>query len=159
MHVVSIPLQSEWLVSADTLKVTTDRKVGLYNLTDRIMAFIEKTGLQEGIVVVSTLHTTTAIFINEFQDALLRDIQQVLEDLVREDQFYYHNCDDYSDCERRNATAHLRSLLLGHQVVIPVHQGRPAVGTWQSIILAELDGPRTRSIHVQAMGIPRNGRL
>jgi len=159
MQVMSIPPQSEWLVCADTLKVTTDRKIGLYDLTDRVTAFIEKASLQEGLVIVSVLHTTTALFINEFQDALLRDIQQVLEDLVREDHFYYHNCEDYSDCERRNATAHLRSLLLGHQVIVPVHQGRPALGTWQSIILAELDGPRTRSIHLQAMGVSQNGRL
>lgn len=159
MESVGVPVQSEWVVYSDVIKVTTDQRVGLYNLTDRVLAFIERAGLEAGLVVVTTLHTTTAVFMNEFQEALLRDVRQVLEDLVRDDNFYYHNCNDYSDCERRNATAHLRAMLLGHQLVIPVQGGRPALGTWQSVILAELDGPRTRSVHLQAMGVPRNGRL
>ncbi len=136
----------------EVVKIKTEDRVSLYNITDRIGEFIHRVGLQDGIVIVSSLHTTTALFLNEYQDALLMDMKQVLESLVKESEFYYHNCDDYSDCERKNATAHLRAMLLGHQVVVPVEKGQLAIGTWQSVILAELDGPRTRRIHLHALG-------
>ena len=154
MQTIATSESTGWLVRSKQIKVHTDDKVGLYNITDRVTQFLESSGIQNGFLVVSSMHTTTAVFINEFQDALLRDIKQVLEQLVREDTFYFHNSDDYSDCERKNATAHLRAMLLGHQVVIPILNGMPAIGTWQSIILAELDGPRTRTLHLQAMGTP-----
>ena len=154
MHSVMTSESTSWMVAADRIKVQTRDKVGLYNITEEIAQFVARSGVANGILIASTMHTTTAIFLNEYQDALLRDIQHVLEELVREDTFYYHNCDDYSDCERKNATAHLRAMLLGHQVVIPIQNGEPAIGTWQSVILAELDGPRNRSLHLQVLGTP-----
>ncbi len=157
MQSVAFPVQSEWVVLSDVLKVQTESRIGLYNLTPHIVDFVQRSRLGHGVVIVSSMHTTTAIFINEYQDALLRDIQAILEQLVREDQFYYHNSEDYSDCERKNATAHLRAMLLGHQVILPVHHGQLAIGTWQSVILAELDGPRTRTVHLQGLGVPLNG--
>lgn len=156
MHTVMASDTTSWIVLADRVKIQTHEKIGLYNITEQVGQFVARSGILHGILIVSTLHTTTSIFINEYQDALLRDIRAVLENLVREDTFYYHNSDDYSDCERKNATAHLRSMLLGHQVVIPVQDGQPNIGTWQSIIMAELDGPRTRSLNFQIMGTPHS---
>ena len=156
MHTVMAPELTGWIVQSERIKVPTEDKVGLYNITEKVTGFIQRCGIQDGFLVVSTMHTTTSIFMNEFQEALLNDMQKVLEDMIKDGVFYYHNCDDYSDCERKNATAHLRAMLLGHQVMIPIQQGRAAIGTWQSIILAELDGPRRRTLHLQAMGVPRS---
>jgi thiamine phosphate synthase YjbQ (UPF0047 family) len=65
---------------------------------------------------------------------------------------YRHNCPELSDCDRKNAASHLRGLLLNHSVLVPIVDGRPVLGQFQSVLLAELDGPRLRSLHVQLLG-------
>jgi secondary thiamine-phosphate synthase enzyme len=103
---------------------------------------------------VQSLHTTTAVFINEFQQALLEDIKSFLEKLVGRIEYWRHNDPKVSECNRKNADSHLRAMVLGHTISVPVRDGELALGTWQSVILAELDGPRDRAIHVQVLGIP-----
>jgi secondary thiamine-phosphate synthase enzyme len=98
------------------------------------------------------MHTTCAIFINEWQDALLYDIRTHFENLVSRDGYYRHNDPEWSDCDRANADSHLRTLLLGASVVLPVLDGEVVLGEWQSVILGELDGPRERTIRLQIMG-------
>ena len=93
------------------------------------------------------------MFINEWQDALLHDIGTVLEQFVGHDEKWRHDDPAYSDCERKNAASHLRGLLLGSSVSLQVRNTKVLLGTWQSIILAELDGPRSRSVSVQVMGV------
>jgi secondary thiamine-phosphate synthase enzyme len=103
--------------------------------------------------LVQSLHTTTAIFINEFQQALLDDIKRFLERLVGRFDYWRHNDPRISECSRQNADSHLRAMLLGHTLSVPVRNGEIALGGWQSVILAELDGPRERSIQVQVLGV------
>ena len=80
-------------------------------------------------------------------------MKTILHDWVREDKEWKHNSPDYSDCERHNAGSHLRAILLGHSQTVMVQDGEPALGEWQSIIFAELDGPREREIRLQLIGI------
>ncbi|HXV59217.1 MAG TPA: secondary thiamine-phosphate synthase enzyme YjbQ [Vicinamibacteria bacterium] len=136
-----------------TLKVVTDSRVELYNVTDRIRDLVKSSGVKAGFLILSSLHTTTAVFINEFQAALMADVKHFLEKLAHRDSGYLHNCEDCSDCERKNADAHIRALVLGHNITLPIQEGKIPLGQWQSILFAELDGPRERSLTAQVIGV------
>jgi secondary thiamine-phosphate synthase enzyme len=131
----------------------TSERLQLINITDRINEIVRKSGVRDGIVHLQALHTTTSVFINEWQDALLHDIRTLLEQVVRGDEGWRHNNPQYSDCERQNADSHLRGMLMGQSVCLQVRNSTVLLGTWQSIILAEFDGPRSRSMSVQVSGI------
>jgi secondary thiamine-phosphate synthase enzyme len=131
----------------------TNEKFELINATDRINEIVQKSGVKDGIVHLQSLHTTMAVFINEWQEALLHDFKTLLEQLVGRETSWRHDDPAHSDCERQNAASHLRGLVLGPSVSLQVRNSRVLLGTWQSIILAELDGPRSRSISVQVMGV------
>jgi secondary thiamine-phosphate synthase enzyme len=132
--------------------ITHDR-MELHNITDRINEIVRKSGIRDGLVHLQTLHTTTSVFINEWQDALLADVKNFFEQLVRRDQYYRHNDPEHSDCERLNADSHLRGMLMGQSLVLQVRNSAVLLGTWQSIILAEFDGPRNRTLAVQVSGV------
>ena len=132
--------------------ITSDR-LQLINVTDRINDIVRKSGVRDGIVHLQSLHTTTAVFLNEWQDALLADMRAILEDLVRRDANWRHNDPHYSDCDRRNADSHLRGMLMGQALSLQVRNSAVLLGTWQSIILAEFDGPRSRTMSVQVSGL------
>jgi secondary thiamine-phosphate synthase enzyme len=102
---------------------------------------------------VQSLHSTAALFVNEWQEALLEDFRTLLEQAVSDETRWRHNDPRYSDCDRGNAASHLRALLLGSSAMLAVRGGQLVRGTWQSIILAELDGPRTRSVSLQILGV------
>lgn len=135
-----------------TLKVVTDSRVELYNITERVRELVRLSGLKAGFLILSSLHTTTALFINEFQAALMADLKTFLERVASREHGYLHNCEDCSDCDRRNADAHLKAMVLGHNLTLPIQEGAPLLGQWQSILLAELDGPRERTLSAQVIG-------
>ncbi|MHC1585877.1 MAG: secondary thiamine-phosphate synthase enzyme YjbQ, partial [Candidatus Syntropharchaeia archaeon] len=112
-------------------------------ITDKVRICLE--GIRSGICTVYTPHTTTAIVINENESGLRSDIFALLDKLVPGDGSYRHNRID------NNAHAHLRSLLLGPGVVIPVEDGDLMLGTWQRIFFVELDGPRRRRVYVKVI--------
>ncbi|HWC00342.1 MAG TPA: secondary thiamine-phosphate synthase enzyme YjbQ [Bryobacteraceae bacterium] len=132
--------------------ITSDR-MQLINITDRINEVVRKSGIRDGLVHLQSLHTTTSVFINEWQDALLHDVKTFLEDVVNRDNTWRHNDPAYSDCERQNADSHLRGMIMGQSLCLQVRNSAVLLGTWQSIILAEFDGPRSRSVSVQVSGI------
>jgi secondary thiamine-phosphate synthase enzyme len=132
--------------------ITTER-LQLINITDRINDIVRKSGIRDGMVHLQSLHTTAAVFLNEWQDALLHDVKSYLEHLVPGGLEWRHNDPRYSDCERQNADSHLRGMMLGQSLCLQVRNSAVLLGTWQSIILAELDGPRSRSMSVQVTGI------
>jgi secondary thiamine-phosphate synthase enzyme len=132
--------------------ITNDR-MQLINVTDRINEIVRKSGIRDGIVHLQSLHTTTAVFINEWQDALLHDVRNFLDDLVNREHTWRHNDPNFSDCERRNADSHLRGMIMGQTLSLQVRNSCVLLGTWQSIILAEFDGPRSRSVSIQVSGV------
>jgi secondary thiamine-phosphate synthase enzyme len=151
--VEGIAASGPMLVRADPLLVHTDRRIQLVDITERIMEHVRGTGIAEGIVSLWSMHTTCALFINEAQRALHADILSVLESLVDRDAEWQHNDPSQSDCDRMNADSHLRAMFLGHSVILQVSGGEPVLGQWQRIIVAEMDGPRARTIRAQVMGI------
>jgi secondary thiamine-phosphate synthase enzyme len=140
-------------VASTLVKVQTDGREELHNLTSLVREFVRSSGIRAGSVIVSSLHTTCGIFINEWQDALVHDVKAYLAQAINKDVYYRHNDPAWSDCDRHNADSHLRSLMLGISLPLQVADGDLVLGEWQSIILAEFDGPRERSIRIQAMGI------
>lgn len=139
-------------VRGDQFSIVTSERVELLDVTSRVAECVRRSGVRNGIALISSLHTTLALFINEFQAALLDDIRRFLEQAVAQDNDWKHNDPRFSDCDRANADAHLRAMLLGHSLALPVRDGELVLGTFQSIILAELDGPRERAIEVQILG-------
>lgn len=132
--------------------ITNDR-LQLLNITERINEIVRKSGIRDGIVHLQSLHTTSAVFLNEWQDALLHDVRGFLEQMVERNQYYRHNDPEYSDCERKNADSHMRGMLMGQTLCLQVRNASVLLGTWQSIIFAEFDGPRSRSLAVQVSGV------
>jgi secondary thiamine-phosphate synthase enzyme len=131
----------------------TNERMQLINVTERINEIVRKSGIRDGVVHLQSLHTTTAVFLNEWQDALVHDVKTFLDELIQPDHYWRHNDPEFSDCERRNADSHLRGMVMGQSLVLQVRNSAVLLGTWQSIILAEFDGPRSRSVSIQVSGV------
>jgi secondary thiamine-phosphate synthase enzyme len=141
------------IVHAETLTLDTTERVELVDLTERLGAIVRASRVKEGLVSLWSMHTTCAVFINEVQTALHADIRQFLEQTVARDGNWMHNDPQHSDCDRNNADAHLRAIVLGHSLTLQITSGELVLGQWQRVLAAELDGPRTRSLRVQVQGI------
>jgi secondary thiamine-phosphate synthase enzyme len=140
-------------VVAETIEVDTTGRIELIDLTDTVMAFVRRTGVREGVLSLWSMHTTCTVFINESQAALESDILAFLEDVVDRQKYYKHNDPKHSDCDRQNADSHLRAMLLGPSVTMQISGGELVVGRWQRVLCGEMDGPRTRTIRAQVMGL------
>ena len=136
IHSASIPLR-------------TGRPVEAQDVTAAVCEVVRASGVRQGLVHISVPHTTCAVCVNENEAGLRADLerlaQHILDPLAQKARFEHDRIDD-------NARAHLTSVLLGHQTTLPVHDGAPLLGTWQSIFLVESDGPRQRQLHVQVLG-------
>ncbi len=124
------------------LEIQTTTRTELIDITDSVRAIVKESGIKNGICVISTPHTTSAIIVNENERRLRVDILGMLETLVPENKSYAHNSID------NNADAHLRAVLLGMSEIIPIEDGHIILGTWQRILFVELDGPRNRNVNV-----------
>jgi secondary thiamine-phosphate synthase enzyme len=139
-------------VFSGSFTLAGDEPTEILDITKRVREVLHASPISNGIALVNTLHTTCALFINEFQSALMDDLRALGERLVPERGGYRHDDSRYSDCERGNAHAHLRTALLGRSVALGVSNGELVLGRFQSIIFAEFDGPRKREITVQVIG-------
>jgi secondary thiamine-phosphate synthase enzyme len=136
----------------ETVRLATDKRLELYDLTEKVADIVRRHDIREGMVLVSSLHTTMALFVNEWQSALLHDVKAMLDKVVSPLDSWRHNDPEFSDCDRRNAHSHLQASLLGHAVQFSVSKGKLVLGQFQAIIAAELDGPRNRDLALQIIG-------
>ncbi|MGD2084405.1 MAG: secondary thiamine-phosphate synthase enzyme YjbQ [Chromatiales bacterium] len=137
------------------ITLTTDAGTALHDVTPAVRALVADSGIREGLVTLTSRHTTTAVAINENEDRLLEDVRRFLARLVPADRHYLHNDIHLRDCppdEPENAHAHILAMLLGASETIAVVDGAPDLGRWQSVLLVELDGPRTRTLSLRAWG-------
>jgi secondary thiamine-phosphate synthase enzyme len=125
----------------------TKRRREMINITDRVAAIQHKSAIREGMALVSAMHITAAVYINDAEDGLIADIEEWLERLAPEGPDYRHH-----RTGEDNGHAHLKNLLLGHQVIVPVTAGRLDLGPWQQIFYAEFDGQRDKRVIVKIMG-------
>lgn len=123
------------------LQIDTDERVTVVDVTDDVAAAVPD-DVEEGVCTVFVRHTTAGVCVNEREQRLLTDLEDALERLVPADEQYSHDRLD------GNADAHLRAMLLGCSVAVPVRDGDLALGTWQSVLFVECDGPRTRTVDV-----------
>lgn len=138
------------------LHLSTAPGICLHDITALVREGVEGSGINDGIVVITSRHTTTAITINENEPRLLEDVRSFLERLVPSRDKYLHNDIHLRDCppdEPENAHSHIAAMLLGSSEAIPISAGEPALGTWQSVMLVELDGPRERTVSLHIIGI------
>lgn len=149
------------------LAVPTKHGISFHDITADVQALVTDLGIQEGQVSVLSRHTTTAITINEMEHRLVDDARQFLLKLAPPAYPYLHNDlhlrsgppdwpggdEAWRKQEPINCHSHLLAMLVGVSETIPVHEGKLQIGTWQSVIMVELDGPRTRNVAVSAMGI------
>jgi len=144
-------------VRHERLELDTRHRIQLVDLTPWVEAAVERSGILEGLVAVSALHTTAAVVVNENESRLLDDFREFLERLAPSGAAYRHDDLDLREEppppeEPRNGDSHLRALLLGASQALTVTGGRILLGRWQSVFLAELDGPRRRVVSVSVVG-------
>ncbi len=137
------------------IDIETDSPIGIYNVTPRVQELLEQTDIKNGQVIVFSRHTTTALAINEYEERLLKDIKVYLRKLAPESDTYLHNdlhLRDVPPDEPINAHSHLMAMTLSTSEIIPIIEGQLGLGTWQSILFLELDGPRQRTLLIQLSG-------
>jgi secondary thiamine-phosphate synthase enzyme len=127
------------------LTIKTERRTQLIDITSQVRDAVR--GASGTAVLVYVPHTTAGLTINEHADpAVARDFEAALERLVGESWGWQH-----IEEGEENAPSHIRAALMGPQVVIPLRDGSPALGTWQGVFFCELDGPRTRSVYISVL--------
>lgn len=137
------------------IEVETATGINIYNITPQIKEFLAETNIKNGQVLIFSRHTTTALAINEDEERLLEDIKVFLNKIAPETDRYLHNdlhLRVVLEDEPMNAHSHLMAIMLTTSEVIPIVDSHLALGTWQSVLFFELDGPRKRSISLQISG-------
>ncbi|MBN1396743.1 MAG: YjbQ family protein [Bacteroidetes bacterium] len=117
------------------------------NITSEVERILEKSGIKEGMILVSAMHITAGVYINDAEQGLIQDIDEWLERLAPYDPDYRHH-----RAGETNGDAHLKSLIIHHEVIVPVTDGRLDFGPWQQIYYAEFDGQRKKRVIVKIMG-------
>ncbi len=117
------------------------------NITDEVERIVAKSGVKEGMVLVSAMHITAAVYVNDAEQGLIQDIDEWLERLAPFRPDYRHH-----RTGETNGDAHLKSLLLHHEVIVPITDGKLDFGPWQQIYYAEFDGQRKKRVIVKVIG-------
>lgn len=135
----------------DEISFATKSDFEIVNLTNKIKESVNKSRIKDGIVVIFTKHTTCSLRVSEDEKSLLEDYKRFFSGLAPKDHNYGHNKTNVD--ERPNAHAHLQSMTLNSSETIPLRNGELLLGTWQSILFVELDGPRPeRRVTVEVIG-------
>ncbi len=129
------------------LKFHTKAHRDFIYITPQVEAIVKKSGVKEGIALVSAMHITAGVYVNDDESGLIEDIDEWLEKLApfRKDYKHHHTGED-------NGDSHLKALLINHEVIVPITAGKLDFGTWQRIFYAEFDGQRDKRVIVKVMG-------
>ena len=128
------------------ISLSIREELDLVDITEQISSFVRECKIESGICLINSLHSTTAVIVNEHESGLMEDIlRKVREEFPRGAGWIHDRVDD-------NANAHLASVFLGHSKTFPIKNGRLERGNWQNIFLLELDGPRTRRVLFEVIG-------
>jgi secondary thiamine-phosphate synthase enzyme len=143
------PVQSvNTTVFTDYLWFNTTKRQEFIRITDQIAEIVTRSGITEGMVLVSAMHITAGVYVNDWEEGLIDDFQVWLEKLAPAGLEYRHH-----QTGEDNADAHLKRTLMGHQVTLPITAGKLDLGPWEQVFYAEFDGQRRKRIVVKAIGI------
>jgi secondary thiamine-phosphate synthase enzyme len=134
-------------VHTSYLWFNTKSRQEFVRITDDVARIIGESGVREGMALVSAMHITAGVYVNDWEDGLIHDFQVWLERLAPAGQPYRHH-----QTGEDNADAHLKRTIMGHQVIVPITAGKPDLGPWEQIFYAEFDGQRRKRVVVKVMG-------
>jgi len=137
-------------IYSEYITVQTEKKREFMNLTPNVKSAMEKSGLRDGIILVASLHSNSAVFINDDEAGLLQDIADWLDRLAPFGDDYRHAAKGAR--AESNAASHMQSILLNQQAMLSFTEGKLEMGPWQQVIYAELDGQRPKRIHIKLLG-------
>jgi len=135
--------------------VQTKKSFEIIDLTSKVEEFVKESGVTEGIVTITSKHTTATIRINENEPLLFKDIEMHVESLAQSNGYHHDRIIERKDCpadEPKNAHAHLKALLMGASETMPIKSSKISFGKWQHILFIELDGPRERTYTAVIIG-------
>ena len=131
----------------DYLLFNTKKRQEFIRITDEVAAIVKKSGATDGMVLVSAMHITSGVYVNDWEDGLISDFQDWLEKLAPAGRPYRHH-----QTGEDNADAHLKRTIMGHQVIVPITAGKLDLGPWEQIFYAEFDGRRKKRVLVKIIG-------
>jgi secondary thiamine-phosphate synthase enzyme len=135
-------------VHTDYLWFNTLERQEFVRITDEVARIVSASAVVEGMVLVSAMHITAAVYVNDWEDGLIRDFQEWLEKLAPAGKPYKHHATGED-----NGDAHLKRTIMGHQVMVPITKGKLDLGPWEQIFYAEFDGQRRKRVVVKVMGV------
>ena len=140
------------LTHTEYLIFNTRKKQEFVRITDEVAAIVKTSAVADGIVLVSAMHITSGVYVNDWEDGLIHDFQVWLEKLAPAGRPYKHH-----QTGEDNADAHLKRTIMGHQVVVPITSGKLDLGPWEQVFYAEFDGQRKKRVVVKVMGVGAGG--
>ena len=132
----------------DYLWFNTKARQEFVRITDQVAGVVAKSGVVDGTVLVSAMHITSGVYVNDWEDGLIADFQDWLEKLAPAGLDYRHH-----RTGEDNADAHLKRTIMGHQVVLPITAGKLDLGPWEQVFYAEFDGQRRKRVVIKVMGV------
>jgi len=136
------------IVFTDYLWFNTKQRQEFIRITDNVSESVAKSGVKEGMALVSAMHITAGVYVNDWEDGLIHDFQEWLERLAPAGLNYRHH-----QTGEDNADAHLKRTIMGHQVMLPITEGKLDLGPWEQVFYAEFDGRRKKRVVVKIMGV------
>jgi secondary thiamine-phosphate synthase enzyme len=135
-------------VFTDYLWFNTKKRQEFVRITDEVAGIVQKSSVREGLALVSAMHITAGVFVNDWESGLIDDFQIWLEKLAPAGLPYKHH-----QTGEDNADAHLKRTIMGHQVMVPITEGKLDLGPWEQVFYAEFDGQRKKRVIVKVMGL------
>jgi secondary thiamine-phosphate synthase enzyme len=135
------------IVFTDYLWFNTQHRQEFVRITDQLAEIVAKSGVTEGMALVSAMHITAGVFVNDWENGLIHDFQEWLEKLAPSGLNYRHH-----QTGEDNADAHLKRTIMGHQVTLAITSGKLDLGPWEQVFYAEFDGRRKKRVVVKVMG-------
>jgi secondary thiamine-phosphate synthase enzyme len=136
------------IVHTDYLFFNTKTRQEFIRITDEIAGIVKASGVKEGTVLVSAMHITAGVYVNDWEEGLINDFQRWLDGLAPAGLEYQHH-----QTGEDNADAHLKRTIMGHQVVLPITNGKLDLGPWEQVFYAEFDGQRKKRVVVKVLGL------
>jgi secondary thiamine-phosphate synthase enzyme len=134
-------------VHTDYLWFDTKQRQEFVRITDEVASIVSKSAVAEGLVLISAMHITAGVYVNDWEDGLIHDFQEWLEKLAPAGRPYRHH-----QTGEDNADAHLKRTIMGQQVILPITKGKLDLGPWEQVFYAEFDGRRRKRVVVKVMG-------